>query len=174
MDNFDVWWQFVQLPNNDGSANDSTNDGAGATHWGWTYPTWRVAQLYGGCVATDVATFSALTQDQAMRLALVWFWDRQFAPSMLSGVAISIIDWTWTSGGAAAEIQSAIGAGLTGVLDQQTIATLNTFTPATLIAKVYGLRAAYYNDLGYQAKYPGLYRRALDCQALSNIYAGVT
>lgn len=174
MNFFPIWWAFVQLPNNDGSSNDSTTDGAGATHWGWTYPTWRAAQLYAGNVATDITTFSALTQDQAGVLAEGWFWNRQFAPSVSPGIAISIIDWTWTSGGAVSEIQAGIGASVSGMMDQPTVAAINAMKTATLIASIYQWRVAYYNALGYQAKYPGLYRRALDCQSLSSIYSGIT
>jgi lysozyme family protein len=168
MDLFNAWWSFVMLPNNDGLASDGPG-----TVWGWTYSTWRSAQLYSDTTDTSMPTFLAMTQDQAAELADIYFWSRMLAPNMAPGVNISVLDWAWTSGGAVAEIQAGIGVVADGVIGPGTLAALNAAAPATLIANIYAWRVAYYNDLGYQTTYPGLYRRAQNCQTLAQIYGSI-
>jgi lysozyme family protein len=162
MSNFTVWWPFCQQPNHDGHANDATADGAGVTRWGWTYPTYMDARHYMG--ATPVyEEFVALTQPQAEALARVYIWPVKGGLLLNGGPDVVVVDWEWTSGGAAREIQFRLGfveSDVTGRMDAHTAHAINLLDRATFINNCTAWRKAYYTQLGYKKRYPGLYTRA--------------
>jgi lysozyme family protein len=170
-DLFPVWWDFCQAPERDGHADDTTTDGAGATRWGWTYPSWRAANRYVGSLRSDLGTFLGLDQTTARKLASAYYWRRMEAPAMPAGVDISIIDWVWTSGGAVADIQAWIGAPADGVIGPVTLSMLREYRSQLLITNLSKLRIAYYDELGLLSRFPGLLARAVVCCKLSQQHA---
>lgn len=170
MSNFAAWWALCQQPNNDGTANDSTTDGAGATRWGWTYPTWSDARRYAGLPAS-ISLFMSMTQSQAGTLAQVYIWNRLGGRRINSGSDVSLIDWAWTSGGAVEEVQHYLGIDNDGIVGPQTIVTINSAGSA-FITSCCTWRQAYYDMLGFKTEYPGLYRRATDVLALARKLQG--
>lgn len=170
MSNFTAWWDLCQQPNNDGHADDTANDGAGPTRWGWTYPTWSDARRYAG-LPLLLPAFLSMSRLQAGTLAQVYFWNRLGGRRLNSGSDVSLIDWAWTSGGAVEEIQHHLGIDNDGIVGPQTIVTVNSagaqFSTACCV-----WRHAYYDMLGFQAEYPGLYRRATDVLALARKLQG--
>lgn len=171
MSNFAAWWALCQQPNNDGRADDAADDGAGPTRWGWTYPTWGDARRYAGLPYPTLA-FDSMTQAQAGTLALVYFWNRLGGRRLNSGSDVSLIDWAWTSGGAVEEIQHHLGIDNDGIVGPQTIVTVNSAGPE-FVARCREWRVSYYNMLGFQTEFPGLYRRAADVLALARKLQGV-
>lgn len=161
MSNFPTWWAFCQRPENDGSADDTTTDGAGTTRWGWTFATWLGARRYIGAAATwDI--FMAMTQEQAGVLANVYFWNRQGGLLVRSGPDVVVIDWAWVSGGGVREIQYHLGLkqnDLDGIVGPHTANSINAANPTKFINDCTGWRKNYYDLLGYRDQFPGLYTR---------------
>lgn len=176
MTNFAAWWSFCMLPQHDGRADD-TAGGDPPTRYGFTYPTWVAAQRYGGMRDTSMATFNSFTMTQMGDLAHVFFWKRQGGSIMPSGVDVSVIDWLWTSGGAAYDIQRAFGVTVDGIIGPQTVAAMRAFsTPNAVALKVHNMRLQYYEDCGllvdeggghYVGEYPGLGTRTDACLTLA-------
>ena len=162
--NFDVWWQFCQRPENDGREDDTPPGSSDPpTRWGFTYPTWSMARRYCGYRLVTMTQFVRQTRDDMRALARMFFWDRQFANDMSAGNDISVIDWTWTSGGAVYDIQEHLGLrdsrSCDGLIGPVTLGRIESFGPE-LPNDLCAWRKAYYDDHGFRQKYPGLYRRA--------------
>ena len=159
-------------PNRDGRADDTADDGAGTTRWGWTYPTWVLAlnHIGQGHKATPT-NFSHMDQDCAGKLAKSYFWDRCGGNELPAGCDIMVIDWVWNSGNAAVKvIQHSLGFAeddIDGVVGPQTIGAVKSTDPARFIDNCYWWRANFLDQLGYQHKFPGLYIRNTACQALA-------
>lgn len=166
MSNFAAWWALCQQPNNDGRADDTANDGAGTTRWGWTYPTWSDARHYAG-LPSALTIFDTMTQPQAGTLAQVYIWNRLGGRRLNAGSDVSLIDWAWTSGGAVEEVQFHLGITNDGIVGPETIAHINGVGPA-FAAQCSAWRQSYYDMLGFRAEYPGLYRRAKDVLTLAS------
>jgi len=99
-------------------------------------------------------------------LAWSYYWERLGMLDVRLGADISTVDWCWTSGGAALEIQKILDVQpLDGIIGDITIAAINA--DEAYIDRVYGARVAYYNDLGFQDVFPGLYTRAAACRERS-------
>lgn len=173
--NFPAWWRFCQLPNHDGLANDSAPGESFQTRWGFTYPTWVTARRWCGIQNVSQAVFAVQTQAAMEALAEKFFWGRQGGDLIPNGLDVVTIDWVWTSGGAAFEIQRRLGFqgfdvdGSIGPNTANRIAALGV----AYIDQLTKWRKAYYDDLGFSAKTPGhagvnpgLYSRADDCAAL--------
>lgn len=170
LSNFPTWWDFCQRPENDGHADDTADDGAGATRWGWTIPTWRDASRYLGHQDVSVVAFNTMTQDGAALLAHGYFWNRLGGNKMNAGPDVSIIDWAFTSGGAIIEIQQELGfvpENVDGFIGPMTIGAINAEAPMSLIENIYVWRVAYYDACGFRGRFPGLYTRAAHCRDLS-------
>lgn len=177
MSNFSVWWQFCMLPNNDGQANDESPGEPFATRWGFTYPTWISARRYAGFRDTTMAAFNQQTKAQMGTLAHIYFWNRQGGNIMPSGVDVSVIDWLWTSGGAAYDIQRAFDTKVDGLIGPNTVAAMRAFgSPNAVTIEIHALRLQYYEDCGlivsegggqYGGDYPGLGTRTDDCLTLA-------
>ena len=168
MSNFLAWWSFCQAPNRDGSADDTDPlDHAGTTRWGWTYPTWMTARAYAGQTDLSSAAFMAMTQAQAGALAEAYFWDRLGGMKIPGGSDVSWIDFCWTSGGAAMEIQERLGIAVDGIVGKQTIEAIAVQHPATFIQQCHDWRIAYMDDMGLRSDDPGDYTRTDDCLALA-------
>jgi lysozyme family protein len=172
---FPVWWQFVMLPDHDGLAADGPD-----TRWGWVFETWVTARRWQGMTDCSRTTFNAWTQAQFGTLAQAFFWNRQSAPLMPYGVDVSVIDWTWTSGGAVYDIQRWLGftgSELDGMLGPKTVAALIAKgSPADVAQTIHTMRVQYYEDIGiivangdgtYSGDDPGLGYRADDCLTLA-------
>lgn len=171
MSNFPAWWQFVMAPNRDGRADDTADDGAGLTRWGWTYPTWIEARSYiGGNLNT--ALFKAMTHEQAGALALIYFWDRLGGTRLAGGPDVSLVDWAWTSGGAVAEIQEQLHIAEDRIVGPQTRAAIKAYGAAAFVDACALWRVAYYDALGFRERFPGLYRRTEDCRVMAHQLAG--
>ncbi len=166
-DDFAAWWEFCQSPDRDGHANDSADDGAGLTRWGWTLPTWLQAWRATGGAGSPQDSFSALTQAEARAMAQTWFWGRLRAPRMAAGVDVSVIDWAWTSGYAITEIQSGLGVRADGIIGPVTLGAMKAQHPVTLVQSIYQWRSDYYQILGFKQKFPGLFARAAACRDLA-------
>lgn len=141
-------------PSNDGHAEDGP-----MTRWGFLYSTYCDAM---GIVESPTAwhAFNAFTEPQAEELARTYFWARQGGTHLNTGVDISFIDWRWTSGGATAVIQRALGCHPDGIVGPHTIAAMNAVSRWNLAKEIHDWRCVYYDSLGFRAKYPGLYTRA--------------
>jgi lysozyme family protein len=168
--NFSAWWALCMAPNNDGRADDTADDGAGATRWGWTIPTWQDARRFAGLPMSN-ALFTAMTQAQAGALAQVYHWNRLGGRRLNSGPDVSLIDWAWTSGGAIHEVQYQLGIESDGYVGPETIRAINT-CPAFSDQCCYW-RQSYYDTLNLRPRFPGLYRRATDVLALAHKLEGV-
>lgn len=163
--NFAPWWSLCQEPQNDGSANDSSPGEPFITRWGWTSPTWQIARRWCGETDLTLATFNAMTQAGAGVLADAFYWERQLADQMPPGTDISVIDFSWTSGGGVMEIQRQLGftgSDVDGIIGPLTLARINARGSA-FIGECFAWRNAYYDALGFRHEYPGLYRRAQQC-----------
>jgi lysozyme family protein len=174
--NSSVWWKFCQLPDHDGLANDGPD-----TRWGWTFETWITARRWQGKQDASRATFNAFTQAQFGTLAQAFFWNRQSAGLMPAGVDVSVIDWTWTSGGAAFDIQRWLGfsgGDLDGMIGPKTVAAMIAkASPASVAQTIHDMRLQYYQDIGlvvveepgvaYSGEDPGLAFRTDDCLTLA-------
>lgn len=173
--NFNAWWDFCQLPGNDGQADDASPGEPYATRYGFTYPTWITARRYAGFVDITMATFNGQTQAEMGTLALSFFWNRQGGVLMPSGVDVAVIDWVWTSGGAAMDIQRWLGVTVDGFIGPHTVAAMVGKGSAKSVAQtVRDMRLKYYEDAGlltigpqYGGTYPGLGTRADGCLALA-------
>lgn len=177
---FEAWWDFCQLPDHDGHANDTPRGSLDPpTRWGFTYPTWVGARRYVGTRDASLATFMRQTQNDMRELAQAYFWDRQRADDLGAGNDVSVIDWSWTSGGAVREIQRELGFhgyDVDGVIGPRTLAAIESYigpcfpgadVRETFLQAVRTWRCAYYDDLGLWHRYPGLYKRADRCAALA-------
>lgn len=173
---FEAWWDFCQLPEHDGHANDTPPGSSDPpTRWGFTYPTWVRARRYIGTRDGSMATFLKQTQNDMRELAQCYFWDRRRADDMSAGNDISVIDWSWTSGGAIDEIQRELGFSgydVDGAIGPKTLEAIESFVGPcfpgsdereTFPAAVHRWRYAYYDDLGLRHRYPGLYKRSERC-----------
>lgn len=166
MNNFKAWWAFCQAPNRDGHANDEADDGAGPTRWGFTYPTYveAVTHIGGTPSMTD---FMTLEQDKAGALAKVYFWDRSGGGILPAGSDVSVVDWSWTSGGAVRDIQTKLGVVVDGIVGPVTVGAVTMLATGYFSAACCEWRRDYYDKLGFRERFPGLYDRADDCLALA-------
>lgn len=174
--NFSVWWQFCQLPDHDGLASDGPD-----TRWGWTFPTWVVARRWQGRREASRATFESFSQTEFCVLAEAFFWRRQGGVLMQPGMDVSVIDWVWTSGGAAFDIQRDLGFSgrdLDGLIGPKTVTAMRLEypNPARYVRHIHDMRLRYYEDIGlvvpegpgaYIGPDPGLGLRADDCLRLA-------
>lgn len=150
-----VWWEFCQAPDRDGHAEDGPG-----TRWGWTFPTWTDAIIYGHGSDVSGAAFQAMTQAQAGALAASYFWERLGGDKLNDGANISYIDWRWTSGGATLQVQKHLGIHADGVFGPQTLAAINAVEPLLFCQSCRDWRVAYYDSIGLRQSDPGLYIRA--------------
>ena len=177
---FPAWYAFMERPENDGQSNDTaisnagTGDGAGETHWGWTYPTWREEAHRMGIPDLSLANFRAQTPATLQPLARDMFWSRLRCDEMSAGVDCMVADWAFTSGGAVLEIQRRIGALADGLIGPATLAALAAHRATDLVTSLNVWRAAYYDKCGFRALWPGLYRRSSDCTKVALGLVGTT
>lgn len=169
MSNFKAWWTFCQSPDRDGSADDSADDGAGLTRWGWTYPTWTEARVYIGGAHT-LALFKAMDGDQAGALAQVYFWNRHGGRELKAGLDVAMVDFSWTSGGAVRAVQAMLGVDDDGLWGPITAAAANA-QGAAFIDNLSKVRSGYYTGLGFRSRFPGLFTRTNECQKLAHALA---
>jgi lysozyme family protein len=175
--NFPTWWQFCQLPEHDGQAQDGPD-----TRWGWTFSTWITARRWYGYRSISRATFNAQTQAELGTLTNAFFWSRQGGILLPAGLDVSVIDWVWTSGGAVMDIQQNLGdVTVDGYLGPQTAAALQV--QADPLQLIHDWRVAYYEAIGlvvangdgtYSGEDPGLGERADDCLELARQLAAAT
>ena len=168
MSNFITWWLFNMRPENDGSADDTAADGAGATRWGWTFPTWRIAMTYTK-QTPSLAAFGAMTQAQAGLLAQVYFWNRFGGPGLAAGADVMVIDWIWNTGVLAAFIiqENVGGLEVDGDIGPKTIAAINDMGATAFVNDCYNWRIAFLDSRGFRDVFPGLYTRSLNCKTLA-------
>jgi lysozyme family protein len=170
---FSIWWAFVQLPSNDGKANDSAvdntghPDGAGWTRYGFTLPTWRAAQVRMGKTDLTLAAFAEETPKTLAPLAKIIAWDALKCAQMPFGIDCMVADWSFTSGGAIHALQAGLGCVPDGIIGPVTLAALHRLTPQAMIPRVASLRTRYYDQCGFRMRWPGLYNRVSGCQNLA-------
>lgn len=168
------------LPEHDGHEDDTPPGGADPpTRWGFTYPTWVSARRHVGTRDASLRTFLHQTQDDMRELAQSYFWERRRADDMSAGNDVSVIDWTWTSGGAVREIQRELGFhgyDVDGAIGPRTLEAIESYagpcfpgadTTEIFPEAVRRWRASYYDDLGFRTRYRGLYLRAARCLDLA-------
>lgn len=123
-----------------------------------------------GYADASFQTFLTQTQDDMQMLAWSYYWERLGMLDVRLGHDVSTVDWCWTSGGAALEIQRMLDVQpLDGIIGDVTIAAINA--DEAFIDRVYGARVAYYRDLGFEGVYPGLFTRARACLLRSRAVA---
>ncbi len=171
MNNFSIWWNFCMLPNNDGAANDTADDGAGTTRWGWTYPTWCDAMAHVGR-APSLVEFNAMDKAGAGVLAESYFWNRQSGPQLPAGCDMSLVDWAWNSGAEGVEvIQEHLGKLYRGRIDgaagPMTVQAITSYGQKAFINDVYTWRTDFLDECGFRNRFPGLYRRTKECRNIA-------
>lgn len=178
---FDVWYDFVERPENDGQANDTAvsnsggGDGAGETRWGWTFPTWKVWAYRAGRADISLTGFRAETRETLKPLAKTAFWDHFLCDRMPGPAAISVADFTFGSGGAVLVIQQHLRVLADGLIGPQTIAAIKALPNFAGACAVW--RMTYYDQphpgfpYGFRQEFPGLYRRASDCLKVANSFS---
>lgn len=115
----------------------------------------------------SLENFKTLTQDKAGALAKLYFWDRNGGGILPAGADVSLVDWSWTSGGAVRETQAKLGIDVDGIVGPQTVSAVTMLGPGVFPMVCCDWRKAYYDHLGFRARFPGLYTRADDCLTMA-------
>ena len=84
-----------------------------------------------------------MTQAGAGVLADAFYWERQNGDGMAPGSDISVIDWSWTSGGGIMEIQRRLGFtgnDVDGIIGPLTLARINARARRSSVSATRGVR----------------------------------
>jgi lysozyme family protein len=168
---FPTWWGFCERPENDGQPLHRTiGDPGGATNHGFTFATYQADAARLG-LDPSFARFAVMTQVDFAPIAQVFFWNAVLADMMPAPVAMIWADFHFTSGGATACLQRALGVPADGVVGTEETLPAISFAfgregPA-LAQRLTAARIAYYRNLNLPRFIDGWTRRANDCQALA-------
>jgi lysozyme family protein len=168
--NFPTWYDFCEAPDNDGQPFHITEgDPGGATVYGWTYLMWqRVAPLHG---INDVSldAFKAQTKASLEPLSRGTYWNTVQGDRLPSGIDLFWTDFQFGSGGATRALRAALGVQPKSVVDSEALLPVVTdHDQHGLLDKLLTARLGYYDQCGFQTRWPGLYRRARACHALAS------
>lgn len=124
-------------------------DPGGHTHSGITLATWKT---YGydndGDGDFDLADLRVMTYAQWLGIVRRGYWDRACADAIRSqGVANMVVDFMFTSGGAARVVQRVVGTAADGVFGPKTVAALNARPAEGLFRDIRAARLQYYRRL---------------------------
>jgi lysozyme family protein len=168
--NFQTWYDFCEAPDDDGQPFHITEgDPGGATVYGWTYAMWRRVAPLHGITDTSLDAFKAQTKLTLEPLSRGTYWNFVQGDRLPSGIDLFWTDFQFGSGGATKALQRALGVPANGVVDSATLLFVATDPDALgMLDKLLIGRTGYYDGLGYQTRWPGLYRRARACHALAS------
>ncbi|WP_428485927.1 glycosyl hydrolase 108 family protein [Rhodopila sp.] len=166
--NFGTGYGFIEAPDDDGQPFHITpGDPGGATVYGWTYTTWLRAAPLHGVDDISLAAFKMQTKTTLRPLTQAVFWNSIQGDRLPPGIDVFWFDFQFGSGAATRELQAALGTAPDGAVGDHTIAAAVAHDPTTTLARLLTARTAYYDECGFQARWPGLYRRARACHALA-------
>lgn len=125
------------------------SDPGGWTNSGVTLATFkRLGCDKDGDKDIDLDDLRLMDYDDWKRILQQGYWGKALADRINSqSVANMIVDWMFTSGGAAKQVQKAVGATPDGVFGNKTIAAINALPPYQLWVRLKQLRLAYYKSL---------------------------
>ena len=125
------------------------NDPGGWTNSGITLATW-IARGYDndGDGDRDLADLRAMTYPQWITIMRDGYWRRALADRINSqSVANMIVDFMFTSGGAAKCVQRVVGVAADGVFGPKTIDAINARPAEDLFYRLRNARLNYYRSL---------------------------
>lgn len=124
-------------------------DKGGWTNSGITLGTWKsLGYDKDGDKDIDVDDLRIISYADWLMVLKKGYWGKAKADQITSqSVANMIVDWMYTSGGAAKQVQKILGVTADGVFGPKTIAAINSWAPYQLFNRIRLSRLAYYRAL---------------------------
>lgn len=174
--NFQTFYDFIEAPDNDGQPFHITEgDPGGATVYGWTEAMWTAVAPLHGVEDVSLAAFQAQTKLTLEPLTRAQYWNMVQGDRMSPGFDVFWTDFQFGSGRASRVLQAALGVQVDGVVGPETLTFLALVKDkGALLDKFLDARTGYYDQCGFQTRWPGLYRRAMAAHALAKSMIGVS